>query len=193
MDKQIQTEYDENAQIAVREPTDRLLQERHHNVKKGSATIDDVYVEEANTDWYEYAVIEISYNSDTKDTLTIPIYEGSHTDERLESILKYTDSTDLYDLMGEEVPAFRSENGEWRIYVPNRFGSGIQEILFKSPMTRVSGVSIKPNLGFSAFVSVCSLILLSAIFIIPIVVSILIPIVVISLLSIQFELPGEFI
>lgn len=191
MDEKTQIKRSDTEQIAVGRRSNKLLP--HIDIeKKGTATIEDVSVESTNTNLVEYAVIDIRYNLEATDKLVIPIHEGEPTDERLELIIDYADAGNLHELISETFPAFRREDGKWRVYIPTGVTSSVQHILFHSQMTEVLDNGLKLNgilpAFFYIFLIVISLLLFSPVvsFAINIILSIF-------LLSVEFKLPGKFI
>lgn len=146
MEEELTLPDEQKSSIAVREPTERLITDRDTEPTKSKAVVKDVYTESLESEWYDNAVFEVRFDDDTMNYIKLPIYEGQHTDERLQSLMNYSDASNLYDTIGTKLPAFRNQDGKWRVFVPNLLPR-TEKLLFKTPLTRVSDRTIKPSIG----------------------------------------------
>lgn len=146
MEEELTLPDEQESSLTVREPTDRLITNRNSEPTKGEAVVKDVYTESSESEWYDHAVFEIRFDDDSINYIKLPIYEDQHTDERLQSLMNYSDASNLYDTIGTKLPAFKNNNGKWRVFIPNLLPR-TEELLFKTPLTRVSDRKIKPSIG----------------------------------------------
>ena len=160
MGKQLTEPVDEDNQIAVREPTERLMGQRTVDSEKGKAVIEDIQVKLASSNWHNHAVIKIRYDDRSKEKIVLPIYETDYMNENLNALMKYSGSNNLYEIIGTQLPAIKNHKGEWKIYIPSSEIPRLEDLLFRTPLSRVSTDSIKPSVGVPALIGITSILVL---------------------------------
>lgn len=194
MEEQLTEPTKDNNQISVREPTERLIDDRTATPEKGKAVIKDVQMKTANSNWYGYAVLKIRYSNEDEEKIVLPVYETDYVDVNLDLLLNYSSTDNLYGLIGTRLPAVKNNKGKWMIYIPSERIPKVESLLFETSLTRVSGDSIKLSIGVPALIGVIAstfVLLSSTSYIFSLFIGVIVFLVTTPM--IRVKMPGEIL